>query len=183
MYATAHNYQDAATKYAETDLQELVREQAHLNSEEKQDLMKILQKFPTLFEGLNNRQLGIFPNKEYHIDLMLCAKPYHIKQPYADPLNQKPAVRKELERQLNRIGAISILIKKVRDILLVKTRVNFFIISTTKAQDVGRIDNDVAVANTKDKPTWLLILVLKELTPLNGECQCLSSLNQMDHVA
>ena len=56
---------------------------------------------------------------------------------------------------VNRIGAISIFIKKVREKLLVKTRANFFIIST-KAQDVGRIDNDVAVANRKDKPTSLL---------------------------
>ena len=45
----------------------------------------------------------------------------------------------------------------MREKSLVKTRANFYF-KFQQAQDVGRIDNDVAVANTKDKPTWLLIL-------------------------
>ena len=53
-----------------------------------------------LFAGLNNRKLGIFPNREYRIDLMLGAKSYHIKQPYSVPLHQQKAVQTEIFRQL-----------------------------------------------------------------------------------
>ena len=97
---TSHNYEDASEKYGETDLKSLVDKQSHLDSAAKGVLIEILKKHAVLFAGLNNRKLGIFPNREYHIDLMLGAKPYHIKQPYSVPLHQQNAVKTELLRQL-----------------------------------------------------------------------------------
>ena len=97
---TTHIYQDAATKYEKTDLNSLVQQQAHLDEPSKKHLLNILQDHSILFAGLNDRQLGIFPNREYHIDLNLGAKAYHIKQPYSVPLHQQEAVKTELLRQL-----------------------------------------------------------------------------------
>ena len=95
-FANQFNYEDAATKYEATDLHKLTKEQSHLSTEQQNDLFNILNEFPTLFAGLNDRPLGVFPNREYHIDLMLGAKAYHVKQPHAVPLNQCAAVKNEL---------------------------------------------------------------------------------------
>ena len=62
----AHKYDDAATNYEEKNLPTLAKEQTHLKEDEKVDLLKILQGYPALFAGLNNRQLGIFLNWKYH---------------------------------------------------------------------------------------------------------------------
>lgn len=35
--------------------------------------------FVELFEGLNDKELGIFPNQEFHIELQQDAKPFHVK--------------------------------------------------------------------------------------------------------
>ena len=103
-YAT-HMYEDAATKYEQTDLKSLVAQQEHLDDSAKKSLLGILCSHSVLFEGLNNKQLGIFPNRKYHIDLMLGAKPFHIKQPYSVALNQQEPVKIELLRQL-KLGII-----------------------------------------------------------------------------
>ena len=95
-----HAYVDAATKYKDTDLSALVETQVHLAENERLSLLKILSNHSPLFEGLNDRELGIFPDREYHIDLMLGAKPFHIRQPYSIPLQQQDAVKKELLRQV-----------------------------------------------------------------------------------
>ena len=96
----SHVYEDASTKYEKTDVKTLVEKQEHLSDGEKKALFEILKRHPVLFAGLNDRQLGIFPNREYHIDLMLGAKAFHIKQPYSVPLHQQGAVKTELLRQL-----------------------------------------------------------------------------------
>ena len=101
----ARTYQDAATKYEETDLEGLVKTQEHLDDTTKKALLDILKKHSVLFAGLNNRQLGIFPNRKYHIELQQDAKAFHIKQPYSVPLNQQEAVKTELLRQL-KLGII-----------------------------------------------------------------------------
>ena len=79
-YATAeayanqsHTYHDATTKYEETDLPALVSEQDHLDDVAKKALLDVLNKHKILFVGLTGRMLGIFPNREYHIDLIHIA--------------------------------------------------------------------------------------------------------------
>ena len=99
-YANQFAYTDASTTYEQTDLEALVKEQKHLDDTAKHALLSILSQNAVLFKGLNNRQLGIFPNRKYHIDLQLGAKAFHIKQPYSVALNQQTAVKTELLRQL-----------------------------------------------------------------------------------
>ena len=91
-------YEDATSKYHATDLPALVQSQDHLSSTTKSELLAILMSHQSLFSGLDDRQLGIFPNREYHIDLLPNAKPFHIKQPYSIPIHQQEAVKKELLR-------------------------------------------------------------------------------------
>ena len=100
-----HTYEDASSKYKGTDLQQLVATQEQLDEKAKKALLNVLRHHSVLFQGLNDRQLGIFLNRKYHIDLMLGAKPFHIKQPYSVPLYQQDAVKIELLRQL-KLGII-----------------------------------------------------------------------------
>lgn len=93
-------YVDSSTKYMDTDLKALVKLQSHLTQDQQDKLLDILSNFEALFEGLNNRELGIFPNREYKIELIDGAKPFHIKQAYSIPINQREAVKKELFRQV-----------------------------------------------------------------------------------
>ena len=99
-YANQINYADASTKYEDTDLETLISKQNHLDDSAKKTLLNILTNHSVLFQGLNNRQLGIFPNRKYHIDLQLGAKAYHIKQPYSVALHLLEPVKKEILRQL-----------------------------------------------------------------------------------
>lgn len=93
-------YVDSSTKYMDTDLRKLAEQQIHLSPTERSVLLKILNQNQALFEGLADRELGIFPNREYQIELIDGAKPFHIKQPYGIPLHQREAVKKELLRQV-----------------------------------------------------------------------------------
>ena len=87
---------DASAKCKETDLLQLVQEQKHLSEAHEQTLQLILTSHLESLEGLNDKELGMFPNRECHIDLMLGVKPHHIKQPCAVPLNQCTTVKNEL---------------------------------------------------------------------------------------
>lgn len=93
-------YVDGVTKYEKTDLHKLVTKQNHLSYYEKQALLPILLQNEELFEGLNDKELGIFPNQTFHIDLQQGATPYHVKQPYSIPLPQQEAVKKEIDQQV-----------------------------------------------------------------------------------
>ena len=97
---------DAATKCASADLQELVGQQVHLSTVEQARLLSPSNKNKALFEGLENQELGVFPNRKHHIDLQPNTKPHHTKQPHSIPLHQHGAVKTKLPRK----GKLGILI-------------------------------------------------------------------------
>ena len=96
---------DAATEHEETDLHESSTEQVHLTNDQRQQLLQVLNKYSKLFQGPDNEQLGIFPNGECHIDSKPESKAHHIEQPHSVPLNQTPAVKTEIQRQV-KLGII-----------------------------------------------------------------------------
>ena len=82
------------SKYCAADLQKIVDECTHLTQSERDELLKLLQKFEHLFDGT----LGTW--KTEPIDLELKdpnVKPYHAK-PYPVPFSQEKKLRAELER-------------------------------------------------------------------------------------
>ena len=91
---------DGAEKYRETDISELCNQQDHLSLVQRNKLNEILSNHQQLFKGLENRQLGIFPTWDYHIDLMLRAKAFHIKQLYSIALHMREALTKEILHQI-----------------------------------------------------------------------------------
>lgn len=75
-------YIDLVAKYRETDIIELVSNQTHLALQVWSQLQEILLQNKKVFEPLDNKALGIFPDQEFYINLILPgAVPYHIKQP------------------------------------------------------------------------------------------------------
>ena len=88
---------DTATKCTNANRNQLVLQQDHSTLECKEMLLKTLQKHIQPFEGLDNKQLGIFPNQEHHIDLNQGAKACHIEQLCSVPLNQTSAVKTEIK--------------------------------------------------------------------------------------
>ena len=64
-------------------------------------MQTILIQNKKLFESLEGKTLGIFPDREFDIELLPGAVPFHIKQPYSIPLHQRDAVKKELLWQLS----------------------------------------------------------------------------------
>ena len=53
-----------------------------------------------LFWSFEGKTLGISPDREFHIERVPGAVPFHVKQPYSIPLHQRDAVKKELLCQL-----------------------------------------------------------------------------------
>ena len=94
-------YVDSSTKYEETDLIQLAQNQKHLDDDTRGELQSMLLENAKLFESLEGRTLGIFPDREFNIELIPGAVPFHIKQPYSIPLHQRAAVKRELLRQLS----------------------------------------------------------------------------------
>lgn len=72
---------DSSKKYKETNIKALVREQAHLDQDTKNKLRVILLANKKIFESLEGKALSIFPDWEFHIELILSAVSFHVKQP------------------------------------------------------------------------------------------------------
>ena len=68
-------------RYEKADLPEIVSKMSHLDFDQRQDLLKVLQKHAKLFDGT----LGVYPNKKFHIEIEEGAKPVH-SRPYAVPI-------------------------------------------------------------------------------------------------
>ena len=99
-------YVDSAAKYKETDLIKLAYDQAHLSIETRSELQTMLVCESKLFQSLEGKTLEIFPDREFYIELVPGAVPFHVKQPYSIPLHQRNAVKKELICQLG-LGIIT----------------------------------------------------------------------------
>ena len=75
-------------KYCPADLEAEVKKCVELSSEEQQDLLYLLNKYKTLFDGT----LGAWNIGELQIDLKEGVKPYHAK-PYPVPYSQEQKLR------------------------------------------------------------------------------------------
>jgi hypothetical protein len=63
----------------------------HLNTQQKNDLKRVLNEHAKLFDGT----LGVYPHRKVHIDLVPEAVPKHFR-PYAIPVIHLEAFKKEL---------------------------------------------------------------------------------------
>ena len=90
----------ADAKYEEADLPQVVSQQVHLSTPQRNELYRILLENKALFSG----KLGTYPHKEFYLALKPDAKPFHSK-PYAVPRIHLETFKKELDR-LVEIGVL-----------------------------------------------------------------------------
>ena len=79
-------------KYEWTNIENIVKGLEHLSSSQQNDLLGILKKHATIFDG----SLGLYPHKKFHIDIDPDAKPKH-SRPYSIPRIHLSTFKKELE--------------------------------------------------------------------------------------
>lgn len=84
-----------ATKDTFMPVDHVVDQQQHLTPEQRSDLLVVLQKYDTLFDGT----LGKYPKRQFHIELKDNAVPYHCKGPYSVPRFNLGVLKDELDRQ------------------------------------------------------------------------------------
>lgn len=87
-------------KYESTDPKDVVEAQSHLDDEQKKQLLEVLEKHSTVFDGT----LGHYKKELIHLDLEPDSKPYHAK-PYPVPKVHEETFKKEL-RHLVDIGVL-----------------------------------------------------------------------------
>ena len=78
-------------KYDKTDITETVSGLTHLDSSQRRDLLDVLEKNSSVFDG----SLGRYPHKQFHIELEPDAKPIHAR-PYPVPRIHLSTFKKEL---------------------------------------------------------------------------------------
>ncbi len=83
------------------EVDEVVNQLNHLNTEQKKDLRKVLIEHTKLFDGT----LGVYPHRKFHIDLVPGAIAKH-PRPYPLPVIHLSAFKKEL-LHLVKIGVLS----------------------------------------------------------------------------
>ncbi len=88
---TCYAVQILDAKYEEVEVDEVINQLNHLNTEQKDDLRKVLMEHTKLFDGT----LGVNPPKKIHIDLVPGAIAKHAR-PYPVPVIHLSAFKKEL---------------------------------------------------------------------------------------
>jgi hypothetical protein len=88
-------------KYEKVDIDEVFNQLNHLNTEQKEDLRKVLMEDTKLFDGT----LGVYPHRNFHIDLVPGAIAKYAR-PYPVPVIHLSAFEKEL-LHLVKIGVLS----------------------------------------------------------------------------
>ena len=79
-------------KYEWTDVADVVKKLHHLAQNQKDDLLAVLKRHATMFEGT----LGVYPHKKFHIDIDPDAKPVY-SRPYPVPHIHLKTFKKELD--------------------------------------------------------------------------------------
>ena len=92
--------------YAPADLEAIVKNQAQLDEQQKNQLLAVLTKHESIFQG----KRGNWKHEEVTIHLKDDAKPYYA-HPYPIPLKQLDATKHEVLRQCE-IGAMRMLTVK-----------------------------------------------------------------------
>ena len=80
-------------KYRPADLEEVAKQQTHLNEEEQSQLLTLLRKHEQLFDGT----LGTWNGPDYDIELKENVTPYHAR-PYPIPKAYEKTLRDEVDR-------------------------------------------------------------------------------------
>ena len=91
-------------KYEPADINDIVANCNHLNSNQKQDLFQLLYDFKDLFDGT----LGQWKGEEYNIELKDDATPYHAR-PFSIPKIHEATLKMEVQRLLD-LGVLKKLI-------------------------------------------------------------------------
>ena len=87
-------------KYDETSIEEVVRQQTHLNEGQRRRLQETLDKYTTIFDG----KLGHYTRSKVHLELEETAKPFHTR-PYPVAKVHEAAFKKELDHLVS-IGVL-----------------------------------------------------------------------------
>ena len=95
-----HSTKILDVKYEKVDINDVVNEQKYFNKSQKQKLIKVLEKYDTLFDG----GLGHYTQSKIHIDLDPTVEPNHFK-PYPIPNIHLPTFKKELDHLVD-IGVL-----------------------------------------------------------------------------
>ncbi len=87
-------------KYEKVEVDEVINQLNHLDTEQKEDLRKVLMEHTKLYDGT----LGVYPHRKFHIDLVPGAIVKHAT-PYPVPVIHLSAFKKEL-LHLVKIGVL-----------------------------------------------------------------------------
>lgn len=87
-------------KYEKTSIDDVIREQVHLNESQRSRLKIVLDKYDVLFDG----GLGYYPHTKIHLEVEPDAKPYHCR-PYPVPRMNQDAFKKKLNHLVD-IGVL-----------------------------------------------------------------------------
>lgn len=90
----------AAAKYEAANLEEVIASQHHLHTAQRNELYRIFLENKDLFSG----KLGVYPHREFKLQLKPDAKPFHSK-PYAVPRVHLDTFKAELDRLVD-IGVL-----------------------------------------------------------------------------
>ncbi|MEM7284222.1 MAG: reverse transcriptase family protein, partial [Pseudomonadota bacterium] len=85
-------------QYEEVQVEEVVNNCTHLSTQQRDDLLQVLKRYPTLFNG----QLGRYTDKTVHLEVDPSVKPRSSKA-YTIPHKQLDVFKQELDR-LEKIG-------------------------------------------------------------------------------
>ena len=88
-----HSKTITESKYEAVNIDKVVNACSHLSSSHKRDLKRLLNKFPTLFDG----KLKVFPGEQIHLDIDPSVQP-HRARTYPVPRTQLEVFKKELDR-------------------------------------------------------------------------------------
>ncbi len=78
-------------KYEKVQIKDVANPLEYLSTQQKADLKQVLSEFTKLFDGT----LGVYPHRNFHIQLEPGAKPRHAR-PYPIPVTQLETFKKEL---------------------------------------------------------------------------------------
>ena len=88
------------SKYEKVEIDQVIKEQPHLDNDQKKNIKHTLEQYPILFNG----QLSKYQKRKIHLELKPNAKPFHSKA-YTVPHVQLPFYKEELDH-LQKMGVL-----------------------------------------------------------------------------
>ena len=81
--------------YFKADIPQVVAQQTHLTSSQRNDLQDILDRHAPLFRG----KVGTYPHKKFHIILKPDAVPFYQQRPFPVAIQHRQLLKDKLDRQ------------------------------------------------------------------------------------